>query len=234
MIVCSKEELPTRYVLNTISIYPPGIPHTFHYNNNYQIIEISNFSNTGWVGTTFEYDANGNLVSGSNWRFNFDTKNRLIEIGRPPSERWEKYVYNAQDQLTSVTAQFSGMGGPPVVYVYTYTYSNTTTHNFSKVSYDIGATETFEYDTNPNPFKSNWPQLGAASFLAWDRPCYHTDNNITRSIYTEGTTTVVYKYNYEYNSRGYPVSIVIESHVTTPTEDYTLTSQPISLTYSNK
>jgi hypothetical protein len=80
--------------LNTISLTPPGTIYTAYYNSESKITEISNFSEDGWIGTTYEYDVKGNLAFASNWTFTYDNSNRLIQIGRPPSEFTENFTYN--------------------------------------------------------------------------------------------------------------------------------------------
>lgn len=194
--------------------------------------ELSNCCDNGWVGTTYEYNANGNLTYASNWTFYYNSDNRLRQIGRPASEFTEDYTYNEFGQLSSVTSKHFGNGGPTTTCSYTYTYPNSTTHNFSQVVYGNGAVETVEYDNNPNPFKYNWLQLGAAYFLYWDRPCYQTDNNIIKSTYTEGTTKTITTNVYKYNELGYPIIIETEIHTTTLSDTTTIISPPYAIAYA--
>lgn len=185
----------------------------------------------GWIGTTYEYNVNGNLTYASNWTFYYDSDNRIRQIGRPGSEFTEDYSYNQYGQLINVTSKHFGSGGPTIVWSYTYTYPNNTTHDFSQVTYHNRAIETFEYDNKPNPFKYNWLHLGAAYLLFWDRPCYHTDNNIIRSIYIEGTTEIITTNVYQYSELGYPTRIETEMQITTPSDLYIIMSPPYDITY---
>lgn len=77
---CADDEQDSgQYVLKTITLGPHGLPHTVHYDDRGLVPEVSNFNNE-WIGTTYECDSRGNLISGNNWVFSYDEANRLTHI----------------------------------------------------------------------------------------------------------------------------------------------------------
>lgn len=225
------DKSPDSCDVSTIINEASDLTYKLHYNNKNQITDIYNETLDGWE-EMFTYNDKGNLEFSEHWSFTYDAGNRLSQIKSFSEAYIENYTYNEKNQMISATSINTDAGKP--LTTYTYTFPNSNTLNFSTVVYSYGATETFEYDNNPNPFQSIWPQLGAVPLLYWEAPIYHTENNIKRSTYSEGTTTIVHTYHYVYNEKGYPTSINISSHVTTPTEEYTLTADPYAVGYDCK
>lgn len=201
------------------------------YNSSNKVTTVTSVTGTSVSTNTYSYDSKGNIItlvitgtgitSTLTYTYTYDVNNNLtqrdITTGTTLTSR-TTYVYNATSQLTSVsTVSYSGT--PPVPStpsVTTYIYPNTTTKNWSKVTFASGSTSLYEYDNKTNPYKK--------IFFTSREP----DNNITKEIFTSsGTTptTTTYTYTYQYNSNGYPTSRVTTTSGTSTSSTTTFTYQ---------
>lgn len=168
---------------------------------------------TNTLSYTLSYDASNRLVKinysdGRVANYQYDANKRMSSsnvtssLGTVTSKT--DYSYNTSGQLIK-RQPFSLSNGVLVKTSYnTYEYPNTTTRNFSKrlnfSSTDVlQSTETFTYDTRPNPDLVLTPNIPTL-----------TTNNVNQRIFTPVSGTVVtYTYSYQYSAKGYPFSYTI-------------------------
>jgi hypothetical protein len=210
---CSEKDQPA-CVLSTMEDVTPSGLHDLTTITRNDRNKISGTVLFNWAGNTIPYaytlDDSGNIIMDNSARiyYKYDHNNRLIEsrsgtgnlpygsIGSDPLVV-KTYDYNSNDQLVTVTEQYTNFGTVGQKVYTRYSYTSFFTRNVTKaITFDassrvMGITS-YEYDRKPNAERGFFPSI-------------EPDNNVTKWTFEqEGSQTISVSYSYEYNEAGYP------------------------------
>ncbi len=103
------------------------------------------------------------------------------------------YQYNSTNQLITSSQFYYSNGTEYLQRTTTYGYPNDSTRNPALINDTSGASGAYTYDDKPNPARL----MGFPSILP--------DNNVTKLTYSQGASTTISSYRYQYNEKGYPI-----------------------------